>query len=234
MEALSIDQGPNHGEITIKGQQFFCDHQGALYWPKEECLIVSDLHLEKGAAMAARGVFSPPYDTSATLARLENCIAHWQPRSVICLGDSFHKNDSADDLLEQHRTQIRLLTQRYNWIWVTGNHDPDAPACLGGESADDVNIGQITFRHEQLASGFSGEISGHLHPAAKLLRRGKQLRRRCFASDGERLIMPAFGAFTGGLDLSNSAFEGMFDQNKLHIWMLGRVRVYEISASSTR
>ena len=230
MATLAINQNPGLGEISFINEQFFCDHDGALFWPKQNCLIVSDLHLEKGAAMAARGLFAPPYDTQATLDRLQNCIARWNPKMVISLGDSFHREDSADNLPSEHSARISDITQSLDWVWITGNHDPKAPDHLGGRSTQELRIGQITFRHEQQRTDYTGEISGHLHPAAKLVRRGRTLRKRCFASDGKRLIMPAFGAFTGGLDLSHAAFSGLLDNENLQVWMLGRDQVYEICA----
>lgn len=213
-------------------EQFYCDHNGALFWPKENCLIIADLHLEKGAAMAARGHFAPPYDTSATLDRLQNCIERWNPQLVISLGDSFHREDGADKLPLDQSVRITAMTQRLSWVWITGNHDPKAPDHLGGRGAQELQVGQVIFRHEQQRVNYAGEISGHLHPAAKIQRRGKTLRRRCFASDGKRLIMPAFGAFTGGLDLSHEAFNGLLESNNLQVWMLGRERVYKICKSN--
>ena len=225
-----------HGEISFQSEQFLCDHDGALFWPDQNCLIVSDLHLEKSAAMAATGQLVPPYDTSDTLARLQTCIARWNPKTIISLGDSFHRANSAENLSATHQNQIRTLTQNHEWVWITGNHDPDAPSHLGGQGAFEVRLNSIIFRHEQnspaSAKSGLGEISGHLHPAAKLSRRGKSIRRRCFVSDGERLIMPAFGAYTGGLDLGHRAFAGILNKQQLQIWMLGHERVYKVCPSN--
>lgn len=182
--------------------------------------------------MAARGIMAPPYDSAETLDRLQDCIEQWNPNTIISLGDSFHRKDSAGNLSPCIQARIKDLTANHDWRWITGNHDPDAPESLGGSSAHEITIGPFCFRHEQENPTQVGEISGHLHPAAKLHRRGKTLRRRCFVSDGKRLIMPAFGSFTGGLDLFHDAFDQLLDKNNMQIWMLGNERVYRISAKS--
>ena len=215
------------------GQEFLGDHDGALYWPSHDCLIVSDLHLEKGRAMASRGLMLPPYDTKDTLHRLENCLKRWQPAMVISLGDSFHHEDSAATMCLEFRHKISQLQNGCTWHWISGNHDPEIPADLGGVAMNELEIDGIIFRHEQ-HDGAKAEISGHLHPAARIQQRGKKLRRRCFASDGNRLIMPAFGAFTGGLDIDHKAFDNIFDKIKLDVWMLGKSRVYKIAAGKVR
>ncbi len=227
---VTLDNYLLHGEISFNGELLLCDHLGALYWPAQNCLIVSDLHLEKGAAMAVRGFMIPPYDSNTTFARLEECLSRWKPEAVICLGDSFHREDSADNLERQLHDKITGLTHAYQWVWITGNHDPEIPGHLGGRSVDEIHVGPVVFRHEQRELGRAGEISGHLHPAASISRHGKIIRRRCFVSDGKRLIMPAFGAYTGGLDLKHEAFAKLLNNSKLQIWMLGAERVYEICA----
>ncbi len=239
MEAVKFEELPVYGKINFQGEQFFCDHDGAMFWPDENCLIVSDLHLEKGAAMASRGSLVPPYDTGETLQKLAGCIDRWRPETVICLGDSFHCDDSAIGLPDQYRSQLLEMIQTRKWIWITGNHDPAAPQGLEGDCHDQLTIGSVQFRHDQKYSQIKadlftnpyGEVSGHLHPCAIIHRRGKRLRRRCFAGDPWRLIMPAFGAFTGGLDVHDPAFSGLFDTEKMRVWMLGRNRVYEISGN---
>ena len=233
MTAFENPSTQANGEIIFMGQQFLCDHEGALFWRDQECLIVSDLHLEKSKAMAGSGSLVPPYDTKITLQRLNECLLKWNPKQVISLGDSFHRDDSAQNLATSDREIIQQMSRKYHWTWISGNHDPVAPAGLGGRATDELAIGEINFRHEQQADAM-GEISGHLHPSARIRQRGKILRRKCFASDGTRLIMPAFGAYTGGLDIGNRAFEGLFDNTNLQVWMLGRDRVYQISASQLR
>ncbi len=237
MEAVKIEQQPLYGKINFQGEQFFCDHDGAMFWPDKNCLIVSDLHLEKGSAMASRGSLVPPYDTGATLQKLASCLDRWRPETVICLGDSFHRDDGAAGLPLQYRSQLKEMMHTRKWVWITGNHDPGTPQGLEGDCHDDLTIGPVQFCHEQktpqiktdLFTSLHGEVSGHLHPCAVIHRRGKRLRRRCFAGDSQRLIMPAFGAFTGGLNVHNPAFSGLFDKDNMRVWMLGRNRVYEIS-----
>ena len=241
--ALKFEQPVNYGEINFLGQHFFCDFQGSLFWPQQNCLIVSDLHLEKGVAMASLGNLVPPYDTGETLARLSQCVERWKPDTVICLGDSFHRKDSAKNLPRCYQKQLVKLMENKQWIWIAGNHDPSPPAHLGGINTDEIRIGPIRFCHEQqfdklnkksrteMFDNSRGEISGHLHPVAIIQRRTKRLRRRCFAADQQRLIMPAFGTFTGGLSVRNEAFCELFDEDHLHVWMLGHQRVFKISAS---
>ena len=188
--------------------------EGALWWQSERVLIVSDLHLEKGSAFAKRGQMLPPYDTSATLTRVEQLCAKWQPAIIVSLGDSFHDRSAELRLSEQDTERICALTSAYDWVWVEGNHDPDPPAHLGGRADKALEIGALVFRHEP--TGARGEISGHLHPVAKVSgRSGRTVRRKCFVTNGEALVMPALGAFTGGLNVLHPAFEPVFPDGYL-------------------
>jgi len=195
--------------------------EGALWWPDERTLVVSDLHLEKGSSFARRGQMLPPYDTRATLARLATAISRLAPARIIALGDSFHDREGAGRLGEADRTALRELTAATEWIWIAGNHDPEPPRDLGGWSTHELAIGPLTFRHEPRPGAQPGEIAGHLHPAARLVGRGRSIRRRCFASDGNRLVMPAFGALAGGLNVLDAAFRPLFEGTAFHAWMLG-------------
>jgi DNA ligase-associated metallophosphoesterase len=192
-------------------------------------LVVSDLHLEKGSSFATRGVLLPPYDTIATLGRLGAAIARHNPRTVIALGDSFHDRFAQDRLSLQNREVIAALQLRRDWIWISGNHDPELPADIGGVVADEVGIGPIVFRHEP--TGAEGEIAGHLHPKARVTTRGRSVERRCFASDGARAIMPAFGAYTGGLNIRDAAFAKIFQSLGFVAHVLGDRRLHTIAAS---
>ena len=176
--------------------------------------MVSDLHLEKGSSFAARGVLLPPYDTVATLGRLAAVIARHDPRMVIALGDSFHDRDAHDRLSATDRDAIAALQSRRDWIWISGNHDPALPPDLGGVVASEVAIGRIVFRHEP--TGAAGEIAGHLHPKARVSTRGRSMERRCFACDGERAVMPAFGAYTGGLSIRDAGIREDIPNPGLH------------------
>jgi DNA ligase-associated metallophosphoesterase len=215
--------------VTVAGVTLVADLSGAFFWEAERLLVVSDLHLEKGSSYAARGVLLPPYDTVATLSRLSAVIARHDPRTVIALGDSFHDRNAHARLSASDRDAIAALQARRDWIWISGNHDPALPSDLGGVVASEVAIGPIAFRHEP--SGAAGEIAGHLHPKARVTTRGRSVERRCFASDGERAVMPAFGAYTGGLNIRDAAFTKIFQTLGFMAHVLGDNRMHAISAS---
>src|SRR6476620_8985187 len=198
---------------------FMADLSGALFWQEPRLLVVSDLHLEKGSSFAMRGVLLPPYDTVATLGRLGAVIARHDPRVVIALGDSFHDRHAHD----------RLSGAQRDWIWISGNHDPALPSDLGGVVAHEVAVGPIAFRHEP--TGAVGEIAGHLHPKARVTRRGRSMERRCFACDGERAVMPAFGAYAGGFSIRDAAFSKIFQTLGFMAHVLGDNRLHSIAAS---
>ena len=215
--------------VSIAGVTLFADLSGALYWEEERLLVVSDLHLEKGSSYAMRGVLLPPYDTIATLGRLGAVIARHNPRTVIALGDSFHDRTAQDRLSAGNREMIAALQLCRDWIWISGNHDPELPSDIGGVVASDVAIGPIVFRHEP--TGAHGEIAGHLHPKARVTTRGRSVERRCFASDGDRAVMPAFGAYTGGLNIRDAAFAKIFQTLGFVAHVLGDHRLHTIAAA---
>jgi len=215
--------------IDVAGVTLVADLSGALFWDAERVLVVSDLHLEKGSSFAARGVLLPPYDTVATLGRLAAVIAYYDPRMVIALGDSFHDRNAHERLSAPDRETIAALQTRRDWIWISGNHDPALPSDLGGIVASEVAIGPIVFRHEP--TGAAGEIAGHLHPKARVATRARWMERRCFASDGERAVMPAFGAYTGGLSIRDEAFARIFQTLGFMAHVLGDNRLHVIAAS---
>jgi DNA ligase-associated metallophosphoesterase len=215
--------------LKVSGVTLLADLSGALFWEQQSLLVVSDLHLEKGSSFAARGVLLPPYDTAATLSRLAAVIARHDPRMVIALGDSFHDRRAHDRLSAPDRETIAALQQRRDWIWISGNHDPALPADLGGVMACEVAIGPIAFRHEP--TGALGEVAGHLHPKARNRTRGRSMERRCFACDGERAVMPAFGAYSGGLSIRDAAFAKIFQTPGLMAHVLGDTRLHTIAAS---
>lgn len=204
--------------------------EGALFWPSENCLIVADLHFEKGSSYAARGVHLPPYDTSATLSRLDELVARLKPASVIALGDSFHDGEARARIASSDAARIKNLTKTCDWTWIAGNHDP-LPEGFGGTIAEEVRRASLTFRHEPAPAPATGEVAGHLHPCAVVRVRGRRLRRRCFASDGTRLILPAFGAYTGGLNVCDVAYNHLFAGRDFHAWMMGRDKVVPVAAS---
>lgn len=203
------------------------DLSGALFLPEERTLVVADLHLEKGSAYAMRGVMLPPYDTTATLAALAAAILRLRPARVIALGDSFHDRQAEARLAPQTLAALRHMQQGRDWLWITGNHDPAVGARVGGESADAIVLGGVTFRHEPDPAETGYEVAGHLHPAAKLRMRGRALRRRCFALSPRRCVMPAMGAYAGGLNLRDAAFRPLFREG-LSAHLLGDGRLFRI------
>src|SRR5208282_6128965 len=184
----------------------------------------------KGSAFARRGVLLPPYDTATTLARLARLIERYAPRLLIALGDSFHDGDGPSRMSGGDHAALKALQRRRDWIWIAGNHDPDPPDGIGGHFADVLALGSLTFRHEPLRDSCEGEIAGHLHPLARVARRGRAVSRRCFASDGRRLVMPAFGAYAGGLNVRDRAIFGLFGTLAFTAHMLGASRLYAVAA----
>ncbi len=215
-------------DISVSGTSLAADPDGALYWPEQGLLVIADLHLEKGSSFAARGVLLPPYDTAATLARLARLVAHYAPRYVIALGDSFHDGGGPARLADDDREALRIMQRGREWIWITGNHDPEPATGIGGTFIDSLTLDALTFRH--LPSGTAGEICGHLHPVARISHRGRAVSRRCFVADQTRMVMPAFGAFTGGLNVRNAVFCDLFGTLKFSAHLLGEGRLYSFSA----
>ena len=217
--------------LTVAGTHLTPDRSGALYWAAERMLIVADLHLEKGSAYAARGQMLPPYDTQATLARLEDAAKRLNPLHIVLLGDTFHDKKAESRLAPDARARLeRLIAAAQRWTWILGNHDPAPPQNMGGAVAEEIRVGPLVLRHEPRTKPVQGEIAGHLHPAATVTVKGRSIRRRCFATDGERLVMPAFGAYAGGLDVFDPALRDLFAR-RFHAWMLGDDKVHAISSA---
>jgi DNA ligase-associated metallophosphoesterase len=218
-------------EISVAGATLLADCAGALYWPDESLLVIADLHLEKGSAFAARGVLLPPYDTAATLARLAMLIDRYAPRLVIALGDSFHDGGGPARMSDISRAGLKTLQRGRDWLWIAGNHDPDPADNIGGRFAEILALGPLTFRHEPSPHPCDGEIAGHLHPQARIARRGRAVSRRCFAGDGKRLVMPAFGAYAGGLNVRDRAIVSLFGALSFTAHMLSDKRIYAVAAA---
>lgn len=236
MSVLSTAAAPSDpplagGGIGVCGTTLHADCLGALYWPEEGLLAVADLHLEKGSSFARRGQLLPPYDTTETLSRLARMIAHYAPRTVIALGDNFHDGGGPSRLSATDRASLIALQRGRDWIWIAGNHDPDPADGIGGTFTATLAIGVLTFRHEPSRDAPDGEVAGHLHPVARVAQRGRAVSRRCFASDGKALVMPAFGAYTGGLNIRDRAFSAVFGARKFTAHMLGENRLYAFAAS---
>jgi uncharacterized protein len=218
-------------EIAVAGTTLVADPAGALYWPDERLIAVTDLHLEKGSAFATRGVLLPPYDTTATLARLARLIELYSPALVVALGDSFHDGGGPARMPEVSRTALTVLQRGRDWLWLAGNHDPDPPHGVGGRVAAELAIGPLTFRHEPSPYPVDGEVAGHLHPSARVAQRGRGVARRCFAADAKRMVMPAFGAYAGGLNIRDRAFVALFGALSFTAHLLGAGRLYAIPAA---
>jgi len=217
--------------LRVAGAELVAEPEGGLYWPGGQVLAIADLHLEKGASFAGRGVMLPPYDTPDTLSLVERLVRRRRPRTVIALGDSFHRDDSHAHLPAETAERIQALSACVRWIWIAGNHDPQMPGGLGGEAAEEVAIGPFIFRHAPREGAEAGEISGHLHPVARLRARGRVIRARCFVASAWRVVMPALGAYAGGLNVLDPAFSGLFPSGRFHAWMLGGARVHALLPS---
>ncbi len=214
--------------LNLRHQRLIADHSGALVWPDENLLVIADLHLEKGSSFARKGSAIPPYDSRATIERLVDVLRRWSPDRVISLGDSFHDPDGSHRLSGIDRQQIRDFTTSYDWIWISGNHDPSPPSDLGGRSASEVTIQGIIFRHLPSERAEQTEIAGHLHPKARVKARGRRVSRPCFVSDQRRVLLPAFGAYTGGLDVLDPAVAALFP-NDYRAYLLGDRRVHMVA-----
>jgi DNA ligase-associated metallophosphoesterase len=217
--------------VAVAGIALVAEAAGALYWADQRLLVVADLHLEKGSSYAARGVLLPPYDTAATLGALAKLVARHRPRAVVALGDSFHDGAGPQRLSAADRSALAALQDGRDWIWIAGNHDPGPAAGIGGTFATTLAIGALMFRHQPAADAPDGEIAGHLHPVARVATRAGSLRRRCFAADGRRVVMPAFGAYTGGLNVCDAAFAGLFGAPGFTAHMLGAGRLHSFAAA---
>lgn len=215
--------------VEVCGKTFIADQSGALYWPAERALIVADLHLEKGSAAAARGRMLPPYDTRETLLKLADAVDRFEAEAVIALGDSLHDRGAASRISRQDLEVLRIIQDEREWVWITGNHDPEIDAVLGGQSAPEIKLSGLTLRHEPREGRITHEIAGHMHPAAKLSLHGHILRKPCFIGNGLRLVLPAFGAFTGGLNVLDEAFLPLFGNDGFSVWMLGSEGLYPIA-----
>ncbi len=220
--------------IVVCGKRFRADMSGALYWPAERALIVADLHLEKGSAFASKGQMLPPYDTRDTLDRLARTIDRFQAETVIALGDSFHDADGPRRMHQDDLARLQLMQDHCEWIWITGNHDPAATGHLGGHVMPEITVEGLTLRHEPGPAFTTHEIAGHLHPAAKLSLNGLTLRKPCFVGNGLRLVLPAFGSYTGGLNVLDDAIAGIFPGDRTAIWLLGQEGLYPVATRLLR
>ena len=237
-ETLSPFRHPCGGlKVRIAGEACLLRCSGALWVVEHRTLIASDLHLEKGSAFAVRGQMLPPYDSPATLAKLESEIEALDPARVVLLGDSFHDAKAVNRLSTDDRDRLVRLAVGRDWIWLEGNHDLVALAgaldALPGRVVTTMDLGALRLIHEPQPGEQPGEIAGHLHPAARVAAYGRGVRRPCFVTDGQRLVMPAFGVFTGGLDVRDVAVAGLFREPPM-VAALGRDRVHALAWDSLR
>ena len=186
--------------LSFAGHDFFATPEGALHWPAEQALLVADLHLEKASWFAKAGQFLPPYDSIATLHALEREVARTAARRLFCLGDSFHDRFGCDRLPVAARELLASMTSRLDWVWIVGNHDVGFIDHCGGRIEEECEVGGIVLRHEAERDDSRPEMSGHFHPKLRMNLRGRHVSRRCFVASATKLILPAYGAFTGGLD----------------------------------
>jgi hypothetical protein len=185
----------------------FCGHelmalpQGALFWPARNALLVADLHLEKASWFARLGQMLPPYDSVATLADVTAVVAATGAREIWCLGDSFHDRHGCDRLPPRARALLTELTGSTRWTWITGNHDPVVADPCGGALVEEAVVDGLVLRHQASPGETRPELSGHFHPKLRITHRGRQVSRRCFVATERKLVLPAFGVLTGGLDV---------------------------------
>ncbi len=217
------------------------DLSGGLYIPQYDTLLVADLHFEKGSSLARFGVIIPPFDTRSTLEALQMVVHRYNPKTLISLGDSFHDRDAPERLSVDDRAMIFEISTQTNMLWITGNHDPELPDDLPGSVASQITLGPLVLRHEpsltindETGGKASGEICGHLHPAAIVRQRGRTIRRRCFAGNAQRLFMPAFGAYTGGLNVTSAPYAPYWNNGPFDAWMIGKSAIHKFASSKLR
>jgi DNA ligase-associated metallophosphoesterase len=186
--------------FSFAGETFGATSDGALFWPEQNALLVADLHLEKASWFARLGQFLPPYDSHATLTALAHKVERTGATRLYCLGDSFHDSAGCERLPANARELLCELTSRLDWMWIVGNHDPGFADHCGGRLADEVEVGPIILRHEAVRGEQRPEMSGHFHPKLRVSLSGRRVSRRCFVVSATKLILPAFGSLTGGLD----------------------------------
>ena len=191
--------------FSFAGETFVAGLEGALYWPAQQALLVADLHLEKASWFARLGQFLPPYDSQATLSALAREVERSGARRLYCLGDSFHDRFGCDRLPAAARDLLVGMTSALDWVWIVGNHDPGFSDHCGGRLAEELEVAGIVLRHEAVRDDPQPEMSGHFHPKLRLNLHGRHVSRRCFVVSQTKLILPAFGSLTGGLDATHPA-----------------------------
>ncbi len=220
--------------LHLGGERLLLDPSGALFWPREQTLIVADLHFEKASSAALSGSLLPPWDTRVTLDQLASLLRRYTPRTVVALGDSFHDRHACARLQTQDAARLRAMTAAAAFIWVLGNHDPEPPVGIGGSAMAEWRRGSLIFRHRaEAASAGLVEVCGHHHPKAQVATRGGGITRPCFVADGRRLMLPAIGAYTGGLDVRHPEIASLFPRGG-RVFLLGRDRLFSFPLAEYR
>jgi len=216
--------------LHLAGERLLLDPDGALFWPAAGVLAVADLHLEKGTAAARRGSLVPPWDTRITLDRLAALLERWQPGRVVLLGDSFHDRHAHARLPAAEAARLAAMAEAAEFVWVSGNHDPLPPQGLRGLAVAEWRHGPLAFRHQarRAAAGAAAEVCGHHHPKARVQTRGGWVSRACFVAAPDRLMLPALGAYTGGLDVAHPEIAALFPGGG-HVFLLGRERLFRFA-----
>ncbi|MDE2383405.1 MAG: ligase-associated DNA damage response endonuclease PdeM [Alphaproteobacteria bacterium] len=219
---------PDRHRIELAGVELRPDMSGALHVPEFAALIISDLHLEQGTSLARRGIRVPPYDTAITISLLESVVKRFAPQRLIFLGDSFHDAEGETRVEEPLMARLSAIAEGHECFWICGNHDPLPPQLLAGHAVEQLLLGPLTLRHEpKRLRAEEAEISGHLHPGCAVAQRGRRVSGKCFIADGRRLIMPAFGAYTGALSVFAEPYQRLFARGETQAWLIGQSRIYK-------
>lgn len=230
---LSFRPSPTVLHVEVHGTWLALLPSGAVWIEAERTLVCADLHLEKGSAYARRGQLLPPYDTRETLRRLAIDAEAWAPERIVFLGDTLHDMGANDRIDHGDVAALTGIALGRTLLWIVGNHDPEGPGGLPGEVAESLTIDSLTLRHEPQPGEQPGELAGHLHPCARVVGQSRSVRRKCFVTDGRRLILPAYGAYAGGLSIRDAAFAGMFTRPPL-VGAIGSRKVHAVSWGSVR
>ncbi|MGK7867879.1 ligase-associated DNA damage response endonuclease PdeM [Falsiroseomonas sp. E2-1-a20] len=222
----------NAAPLHMAGQRLMLDPAGLLAWPSEQLLVAADLHLEKGSSFAAAGRFLPPYDTRETLERLALALRRWKPARLVLLGDSFHDRHGCARLHAADCAALQRMLAGLEVVWVLGNHDPEPPVGLPGIAVAEWRRGPLMFRHIA-EPGANFEVSGHYHPKASMPTRAGTVTRPCFLTDARRLLLPAFGAYTGGLEVRDPAIAALFPRGG-RAFLLGQDRLFSFPTGPLR
>lgn len=209
------------------------DPEGALFWPAQRLMAIADLHLEKGSAAAARGSLLPPWDTRATLDRVAALLRRWKPEIVVALGDTFHDARGSARLEAADLARLRQMAAAHRFVWVLGNHDPVAPENIPGEAVADWQLGPLRFVHQARPGPSGHELCGHHHPKAQVQTRGAMVSRPCFVTGASRIMLPAIGAYTGGLDVRDPAIAALFPRGG-RVFLLGKDRLFSFPYAASR